>query len=74
MPDKGGPAFPLPVGKYLGADRTTGMTLRDYFAGQALIGVALAACIAEGELLEPDIAATVAYKFADNMLLVKGTD
>ena len=49
------------------------MTLRDYFAGQALIGMALAACIAKGELLEPDIAATVAYKFADNMLRVKGT-
>lgn len=37
--DDGGPAFPLPSGEFLGEDRTTGMSLRDYFAGQAMTAV-----------------------------------
>ena len=33
----GGPAFPIPESDY--EDGRTGMTLRDYFAGQALAGI-----------------------------------
>ena len=33
-PKTGGPAFPIP-GEFLGEDRTTGMSLRDYFAAHA---------------------------------------
>ena len=40
--DDGGPAFPRPLqedphGNYVGGD--AGMTLRDYFAGQAMISI-----------------------------------
>jgi hypothetical protein len=42
--DTGGAAFPRPVGNYphygcTYSDAQSGMTLRDYFAGQALAGV-----------------------------------
>ena len=33
----GGPAFPIPFGQVM-SDEGKGMTLRDYFAGQALMG------------------------------------
>lgn len=54
--DNGGPAFPL---NYY--DKTSGMTLRDYFAGQ---------WVAAGhhQNLMPHEAVEQAYEFADAML------
>ena len=57
----GGPAFPITI---IGDPQDIpphifGMTLRDWFAGQALIGVAH---------LESDEAARVAYEHSDAML------
>lgn len=59
--DTGGPAFPV---QDMGIHGAFGMTLRDYFAGQALAG-----CLAHNHT---DIAsshvAEVAYRMADAML------
>ena len=51
----GGPAFPT-------HDRTQhlGITLRDYFAGQAIINV--------GKIYDPDESAALAYEIADAMI------
>jgi hypothetical protein len=57
MSDDGGPAFP--VATPLGYASITGMTLRDWFAGQALIGM---------HKLSPEDAAKEAYSYADAML------
>lgn len=61
--DSGGPAFPLPD-RYNNA----GMTLRDYFAAQALNGM-LAARAAEGFTIEAF--ARDAYATADAMLAAR---
>jgi hypothetical protein len=58
--DNGGPAFPVVNGR---ADK--GMTLRDWFAGQALI-VTLKPNVEKGA--GPEAAATDAYWVADAML------
>ena len=65
-PNDGGPAFPrVPwdVNDYTG-DGSPGMSLRDYFAGQALAGM-LADSTRQGSLGNY---AEDAYKFADAML------
>jgi hypothetical protein len=54
----GGPAFPFKG--YAG--ETYGMTLRDWFAGQALAGMLI------GEWLSDKGVATLAYEYADAML------
>lgn len=46
----GGPAFPYPANQYGAHDRCDGMSLRDWFAGQALPGLLNAA----GPNLTPD--------------------
>ncbi len=57
--EQGGYAFPSSV-----ADPpASGMTLRDWFAGQALAGMDLAGGLARG-----DAAARIAYQTADKML------
>lgn len=69
----GGPAFPHPG---VGHASFPGMTLRDYFAGQALAGMAgsqescgAAIKMAKAEGKRPmQVAALVAYEFADTML------
>ncbi len=70
--ETGGPAFPIPVVSQNQATGETsiwqtegGMTLRDYFAGQALIGMVSRAYRADGE---SGIVAASCYKFADAML------
>jgi hypothetical protein len=78
MSKHGGSAFPeTETDVYYDRDAGThyphtysygGMTLRDYFAGQALQGFAVAVCIASAEAFTPDKAAAVAYQFADAML------
>jgi hypothetical protein len=77
-PDNGGPAFPQPdlsgygMGPVEGPDgqyQMQGMTLRDWFAGQALAGIA-----ASGSTLPYKDDADMAYKYADAMLAArKGT-
>jgi hypothetical protein len=68
----GGPAFPGDV-EWLATDdskpyhrtavRQRGMSLRDYFAGQAMVGL-LASRYVQG----PDVVASYAYEYADAML------
>ncbi len=62
------PAFPNHPRVQLG-DEYEGMSLRDWFAGQAMIGVAAYA----GEPVPPDLLAKAAYGFADAMLAARGT-
>jgi hypothetical protein len=57
----GGPAFPFKG--YAG--ETYGMTLRDWFAGQALAGMLI------GEWLSDKGVATLAYEYADAMLAAR---
>jgi len=66
-PDKtGGPAFPTyPT-------HTPGMTLRDYFAGQALVGILLGGGqMGQAAQENPSIAASWAYQQADAMLAAR---
>ena len=51
----GGPAFPTQYGK--------GMTIRDWFAGQALAGI-----IADGEVFGGKEVARASFEYADAML------
>ena len=60
--DDGGPAFPVSLELYLGAS-LSGMTLRDWFAGQALAGM-----LANGGAVSWEGDATNAYTVADAML------
>ncbi len=56
----GGQAFPVPRQQ---VDRFSGMTLRDYFAGQALAG-----CTAYCGLVDKSSLGPLCYEMADNML------
>lgn len=70
----GGPAFPRPAvcvtsesGDVSIIDGQEGVSTRDYFAGQALVGIVLACCV-NGKFesfTDAALGATVAYKFAD---------
>lgn len=77
MKDDGGPAFPqLPVDFGNGPEdpgpfKMGGMSLRDYFAGQALIGYNMSA---EYRNLSDDKTAAWAYATADAMLRARGTN
>lgn len=62
----GGPAFPAEGGHDSGLHPAPGMALRDYFAGQALIGAATN--IADFTIGE---AARRAYQYADAMLAAR---
>ena len=73
--DNGGPAFPAPVDvktDFSLRDVTSGMTLRDWFAGQALAGI-----LGSGDFLSPEglfmengagAMSQAAYLLADAML------
>lgn len=63
----GGPAFPS-VGEGFGnpSYSAPGMTLRDYFAGQALIGQ-----LAFLPYHQPEEGAATCYRFADAMLAAR---
>ncbi len=72
----GGPAFPVPMftreadGQPMSATEygLGGMSLRDWFAGQALAGL-----LASPETNMPfDVAAPLAYRHADAMLKARG--
>ena len=64
MANNGGPAFPT------GVASDAGMSLRDYFAGQALIGI-LGSHVRGGvdvDLDDVGAVAEAAYRYADAML------
>lgn len=64
---EGGPAFPLATNEQF----TWGMSLRDHFAGQALVGLlAFSPADIEGQY-DPDDAARIAYRMADAMLAAR---
>ncbi len=71
MTQDGGPAFPNVVETYQDRDgqlqivkeSASGMSLRDWFAGQALAGL-----VAQTRTLRPDVEANYAYKLADAMI------
>jgi hypothetical protein len=75
--DNGGPAFPhsylTPQGP-TAYDDQAGMSLRDYFAGQALVGLALKWASSSDGSPEEDNAATAAaaYMLADAMIKARG--
>ena len=68
--DNGGPAFPPTFG--LTGEIGLGMTLRDYFAGQALVSLVTdreAMAASDSEKVEfARFAAVLAYAFSDAML------
>jgi len=68
----GGPAFPMIESDFHGDGRvfhysTGGMSLRDYFAGQALEGMAYM-FVMNPEYVDCENAAKQAYKVADAMI------
>jgi len=71
--DTGGQAFPRPgytdgSGEHAFVwSAEEGMTLRDFFAGQALIGF----CVMNGSKTQSDIS-KCAYEIADKMIKVRG--
>lgn len=80
----GGPAFPVPMVHYDGNFfnvTDTGMTLRDWFAGQALAGIlaggsnwnSVSAEVMRNEGIWGDVSTTeIAYRFADAMIAARG--
>jgi hypothetical protein len=72
--DNGGPAFPRPVGgDGYGAtsDEAVGMTLLDYFAGQALVGMLAQWAVDDNATPEYRHVALHAYTIASAMLAEK---
>ena len=69
--DDGGPAFPRARSVRPDDERNEGMTLRDYFAGQALIGL-----LGNGYPNNTDGAhyAKAAYHYADAMIAARNGD
>lgn len=62
--DNGGPAFPRTVQAWNGnLTAHDGMTLRDWFAGQALVGLSHDVAISK--------AGVIAYEYADAMLAAR---
>jgi hypothetical protein len=64
----GGPAFPLPPANMPGCvpfDGHTGMSLRDWFAGQALAG------LSSKSVFDADDCAHLAWKRADKMMILR---
>lgn len=73
--DNGGPAFPNTGNSNWNLRPAAGMTLRDWFAGQALPSIISAGTPTEGEGTVFDWMAADAYAFADAMLAAsKGGD
>ena len=68
-PDDGGPAFPYAGGHF--DRRCFGMTLRDYFAGQALAGMLSNIDVVENNT-PTEVAADCYDRYADAMLRARG--
>lgn len=75
----GGPAFPRTGGEVPGPNAPewvtpqAGMSLRDWFAAQALIGICQAEMGETEFVVEPSTLANAAYKMADAMLRARST-
>ena len=69
MSNNGGPAFPFPT--LHGSDAPAGMSLRDYFAAKALMGL-MASRDPRTPRFIPDDDATYVYAVADAMLKARG--
>lgn len=71
--NEGGQAFPTHPILYSSADahQALGMSLRDWFAGQALIGLCQADMSAEEYTVSPALLARTAYSMADAMLAAR---
>lgn len=74
----GGPAFPVPG---VTGNLCRGMTLRDYFAGQALAGIvsaqkegSIVTDVARNTLMLDASVSEMAYAFADAMLRERAKD
>lgn len=68
--EQGFAAFPVDTNMDSPLHAETGMSLRDWFAGQALVG--LIACYAPSNAaFDPKTDAKTAYKYADEMLAVR---
>lgn len=65
----GGPAFPDGTTNEWGYSERGGMTLRDYFAGKALVAIFTQAAVMRNDAPPVELAAKVAYRYADAMLL-----
>jgi hypothetical protein len=73
MSENGGPAFPIHPGMVIdrqGVRETQGMTIRDWFAGQALVGYAANPQFVEAK---SPLVASWAYEQADAMLAARNT-
>ena len=80
-PYDGGPAFPQTRqqwqdsqtgGRFVAVDYTGGMTLRDWFAGQALAGLIQGYTVAYGSpTSRPQEVVREAYNYADAMLAAR---
>lgn len=69
MSDKqdGGQAFPLGANEYAGHGPVSGMSLRDYFAGKAILGIL--SCARDYKSAEGlDGRVRLAYEYVDAML------
>ena len=71
--DDGGPAFPMQVKLANGTDNYRGMSLRDWFAGQAMAGILFISNSVKNESKQPaeKLIATTAYLMADAMLAAR---
>jgi hypothetical protein len=70
------PAFPRPIGSIQSHDYNAdqeGMTLRDYFAGQALVGILANPTEGDCTSEDADFIARLCGKFADAMLAERST-
>ncbi|MGV2099011.1 hypothetical protein [Rhizobium sp. 21-4511-3d] len=67
----GGPAFPVECNIVSGYRDDSGMTLRDWFAGKALMGLMASERATDDAQYQPDMAADRAYRMADAMLAEK---
>lgn len=73
--DHGGPAFPTPdCSNWDGPMRTSGMTLRQWYAGEALKGILAAEPIRRDDNCDMDIARAIAlsFKIAEGMVAEGG--
>lgn len=77
----GGPAFPIPErsasrqalafgdAQKQAPEKENGITIRDYFAGKALVAIFTQAAVMRNDAPPVEQAAKVAYRYADAMLL-----
>ena len=79
-PSDGGPAFPMPAAQFnrggtvVRVEPSWGMSLRDWFAGQALNGLVAGFPHGQGRQVPPlDQFAAQAYELADEMIEARET-